>query len=245
MSYYDIYKKRLSKTNSAQLAKSRLEKLELDRRQNFESFLYSSPHYVTFDYIDSAGVEHTIEGVFEPHQQNETKNMMQLLCRVDENTFAAGDVVNIRDEDYMFYYWNEVKNSGYNKWTLVRMNKTISWANENDELAISKAYMYFQEDNMLKNELKSRSRSSTLYLENLKLNFLLMPFHDDMYQTTYLEITTEGRTQAFRVTGIDIVSTPGVMYVSMDPTYLRGDQSKPEQAPEDDPNDFFWMNGGK
>lgn len=244
MSYYDIYRKRLSKDNRVERAIERHNKLNTERATNFESFLYSSPHYVKFMYVDPITQEsREVEAVLEPHQENETKEFMQLLCRVGEE-FEVGAVAEIDNEYYMLYYWNNRKNSGYNKWTIVHMNKEVTWSDEAGEHS-TLAYMYYQQDNMLKNELRSRSRSSTLYSENLKLNFLLMPFHDHMIEQTYMEITTQGRTQGFRVTGIDIVSTPGVMYVSMDPTYLRGDTSKPIQTENDDPDDFFWLNGGE
>ena len=244
MSYYDIYKKRLSRENRKVTARTRRDKLEIDRRANFESFLYGSPHYVRFPYMNSAGDITLIEGVFEPHQQNQTRSIMQLLCRADEVEFEIGSVVEINERRYMFFYWNDVENSGYNKWTLVHMNKEITWLNKNKELCRSFAYLYYQEDNMLKNELRSRSRSDTLYLENLKLNFLLMPFHKDMTPTTYMEIESQGVTQAFRVTGIDIVSTPGAIYVSMDPTYNRGNQEIPIPQDEDPMEEYFWLQGG-
>jgi len=35
--------------------------------------------------------------------------------------------------------------------------------------------MYGQEDNMLKNEIRSRSRMDTIYEENMKLSFFVTP----------------------------------------------------------------------
>ena len=108
MSYYDIYKKRLSRENRKVTAQTRRDKLEIDRRANFESFLYGSPHYVRFPYMNSAGDVALIEGVFEPHQQNQTRSIMQLLCRADEVEFEIGSVVEINERRYMFFYWNDV-----------------------------------------------------------------------------------------------------------------------------------------
>jgi hypothetical protein len=51
--------------------------------------------------------------------------------------------------------------------------------------------------------------------------------------------------EAYRVTGYDIQSTPGVEYVTVDPVYLRDNSSAPEQTVEDDPDDFYWLNGGE
>ena len=43
------------------------------------------------------------------------------------------------------------------------------------------------------------------------------------------------------VTGFDTISTPGIAYVSMDPTLNRDLTPAPQKQPEDDPNDFFWL----
>lgn len=242
MSYWDLYKKRVGRTETSDTHQARLDKLNAAREKNFENFLFSSPHYVKFDFVNKEGETKIVEGVLEPFRQNETRNMMQLLCRVGEK-FSPGDIAKIEDREYMFYYWDARRDSGYNRWTLMEMSHIISWTGADKKLYSSSAYMYFQEDNMLKNELRSRSRSATLYLENLKLNFLLMPFNDKLEQETYLEITTMGIKQSFRVTGIDIVSNPGVMWVSMDPTLERDLSPMPEPTADDDADDFFWGGG--
>ena len=59
-----------------------------------------------------------------------------------------------------------------------------------------------------------------------------------------IEIGEGALREAYRVTGYDIQSTPGVEYVSVDPVYLRDHTPAPEQTIEDDPDDFFWLNGG-
>jgi hypothetical protein len=48
--------------------------------------------------------------------------------------------------------------------------------------------MYGQEDNMLKDELKSRSRMDTLYNENLKSSFFVMPTTAMIRKDDYLII---------------------------------------------------------
>lgn len=233
LSYYDdIYKKRLNRYGD-----NNTSRLEGGRRAQFENFLKSSPHYVTFLYNNE-----TIEAVLEPFRQNETKNLMHILCRADQ-TFEVGSIVEIQGEYFMFYYWDHRKNSGYNRWVIAKMSHDITWTARDGFEYSSKAYMYFQQDNMLQNELKSRSRSDTIYLENLKLNFLLMPITDKINIGTYFVIETMGIEQFFRVTGYDIVSTPGVMYISMDPTYERDESPRPEQKPEDPDSDFFWLRG--
>lgn len=229
MNYYrEIYKKRLNRLGSN--STSRLEK---GRRINFERFLKASPHYLTFKHNDK-----TIECVFEPYRQNQSRNIMQVLCRVGEN-FEAGDVATIDGKHYMFWYWNERQDSGYNKWTVLELSQPITWHNDEHEYH-GEAYIFSQENNMLKNEIKSRSRSATLYLENLKLEFMIMPVDKFLKINSYLELEVAGIMHYWNVEGIDSVSTPGVMYVSMNPVMKKDLTPMPEKKVGDDKDDFFW-----
>jgi hypothetical protein len=124
------------------------------------------------------------------------------------------------------------------------MTHFISWKDREGIMRQSWCYMYGQEDNMLKDELRSRSRMDTLYTENLKLSFFIMPTNEFIRKDDYLEIGQGALREAYRVTGYDIQSTPGVEYVSIDPVYLRDHTPAPKQNIEDDPDDFFWLNGG-
>jgi hypothetical protein len=81
--------------------------------------------------------------------------------------------------------------------------------------------MYGQQDNMLKDELRSRSRMDTLYTENLKTSFFIMPLNEKIRKDDYLEVGEGALREAYRVTGYDIQSTPGVEYVTVDPVYIR------------------------
>lgn len=230
MSYFDIYKKRMNRYGD-----NATDRLEKGRQQNFEKFLYQSPHYTKFQYK-----EKEVECVFEPSSQDETKTVMHVLCRVGEK-FNPGDIVTICSKRYMFWYWDERQDSGYNRWNVIKLSQYIEWLNEDGSTWSNEAYIFSQQTNMLKNELKSRSRSATLYLENLKLDFMIMPSDKNLEIGSYLVIKIDDMSRAERVTGIDFLSTPGVMYVSMDPTIERDLTPPPEKKPEDDDNDYFWL----
>lgn len=230
MSYFDIYKKRMNRYGD-----NATDRLEKGRQQNFEKFLYQSPHYTKFQYK-----EKEVECVFEPSSQDETKTVMHVLCRVGEK-FNPGDIVTICGKRYMFWYWDERQDSGYNRWNVIKLSQRIEWLNEDGSTWSNEAYIFSQQTNMLKNELKSRSRSATLYLENLKLDFMIMPSDKNLEIGSYLVIKIDDMSRAERVTGIDFLSTPGVMYVSMDPTIERDLTPPPEKKPEDDDNDYFWL----
>ena len=232
MSYSEVYKARLNRNGA-----NHADRLNKGREANFEKFLHQSPHYVKFQHGDKE-----VEAVLEPSSQSEDKTVMHVLCRVGEQ-FEVGDICTIAEDRYIFWYWDERKDSGYNRWTVVRASQPIHWVNEDGTEYDSEAYIYGQMDNMLKNELKSRSRSATLYLENLKLDFMIMPVHAEMKINSYLSIEVKGIKKNYRVTGFDHVSTPGIMYVSMDPTLERDLTPAPERQEGDDDNDYFWLGG--
>lgn len=98
---------------------------------------------------------------------------------------------------------------------------------------------------MLREELRSRGRSDTVYTENLKSSFFIIPTNEFLRKDDYLEVGGGALKEAYRVTGYDIQSTPGIEYVTIDPVFLRDHTPAPEQTVEDDDSDFFWLNGGK
>ena len=123
---------------------------------------------------------------------------------------------------------------------------TILWLPDkdmkNDQAAW--AYFYGQEDNMLKDELKSRSRNKTLYTENLKLSFFITPINGKINKDDYLEVGEGELLEAYVVTGYDRQSTDGVEFVSVDPQYIRDLTPPPEPTAADNPDEFYWFNQG-
>jgi hypothetical protein len=47
------------------------------------------------------------------------------------------------------------------------------------------------------------------------------------------------------VSGLDINSTPGVAYVTVDPVPVREKQEPPEKDTSEEDTNFFWLQGGK
>lgn len=130
------------------------------------------------------------------------------------------------------------------------MTHLIEWTGRDKKTHTTWAYMYGQEDNMLKDELKSRSRSKVLYNENLKLSFLIMPKNEFIRKEDYFVIhhlfEPDGEIQeGYRVTGYDLISTLGVEYVTVDPMYLKDLTPPPTPQPGDDDDEFFWINSGE
>ena len=237
--YEDVYLKRLNRYGYDYQSR-----VQSQRERDFENKLLRSVYRVDFEF---EGESHP--GTLEKYKQDETQLMQYLLTRVSLN-IPNGTILMIPDKDqneqpWLVYWLESIKASGYNKYIVLRMTHFITWKDRNGNMQESWVYMYGQEDNMLKDELRSRSRMDTLYAENLKMSFFIMPTTEFIRKDDYLEIGEGALREAYRVTGYDIQSTPGVEYVTVDPVYLRDNSPAPEKSEEDDSAAFYWLNGGK
>ena len=144
----------------------------------------------------------------------------------------------------MVYWLEKIKASGYNRYIMLRMTHFLTWTARDGSEQTSWAYMYGQEDNMLKDELKSRSRMDTLYNENLKSSFFVMPTTAMIRKDDYLIIGEKPLQEYYRVTGYDIQSTEGVEYVTVDPIYEYDLTPAPEKTAQDTDEEFYWLEQG-
>ena len=129
---------------------------------------------------------------------------------------------------------------------MLKMSHFITWRARDGQDYTSWAYMYGQENNMLKDEIRSRSRMDTIYAENLKSSFFVLPLNKNLRKDDYIIIPEEGERiqEQYRVTGYDIQSSEGVGYVTIDPIYEFDLSPVPDKKEEDNDEDFFWFNGG-
>ena len=233
-----IYKKRLNKFGNTYA-----ERIQGKREKNFEHYLNKTVYLVSFE-LD--GEEQY--GSLEKYRQDETQTLSYLLTRIDIK-IPSGTVIetiNLKGETdvWMIYWLENMVASGYNRYICLHMTHKLSWKDRNGNVQTSWAYMYGQEDNMLKDEIRSRSREQVLYSENLKLSFFILPTNETIRKETYLTVGEGALKEAYVVTGYDIQSTPGVEYVSIDPQYIRDETPTPTKEGQEDSNDFFWLEGG-
>lgn len=240
MNYYDdVYLKRLNRYGYDYQSR-----VQAQRERDFENKLLKSVYRVDFEYKNEIH-----SGTLERNKQDETELTQYLLTRVSLN-LPNGTILMIPDKDsieqpWMVYWLESIKASGYNKYVVLKMTHYISWRDREDNVHYSWAYMYGQQNNMLKDEIRSRSRMDTIYAENLKSSFFVMPTNEFIRKDDYLEIGEGALKEAYRVTGYDLQSSPGVEYVTVDPVYLRDNTPAPEQSEKDDPAAFYWLNGGE
>lgn len=238
MSYFDIYKKRLNRFGNDYQSR-----VQGEREHLFDLYLLKSTYRVDFVYN-----EEIHPGSLEKNKQDNSETRQYLLTHIDLN-IPNGTVLMIANKDgvdqpWMVYYLESMKASGYNRYIVLKMTHFITWTARDGTTQTSWAYMYGQEDNMLKNEIRSRSRMDTIYAENLKLSFFVMPVNSNLKIDDYFIIGEKPLQEQYRVTGFDIQSTPGVEFVSVDPVYEFDQTPPPTQKPGDSDEDFFWFNGG-
>ena len=239
MSYYeDVYLKRLNRYGI-----DFQSRMQGQREENFRRQLLRSVYYVNFEYDGEIQ-----EGELTPMRQNETKVMQYLLTNVHLD-IPNGTILFIPNKNnelqpWLVYYLEDLRVSGYNRYIMLKMTHFLTWKDRSGNEQTSWAYFYGQEDNMLKDELKSRSRSRVLYTENLKLSFFILPINEYLKKDDYLEVGEGALKEAYVVTGYDTQSTPGVEFVSVDPQYIRDLTPPPKQKEGDNEDDFFWINGG-
>lgn len=240
MGYFeDIYKKRVNRYGLDYQSRIQREREEL-----FDLYLLKTIYRVDFLFEDEE-----VAGSLEKYKQDETQTLQYLLTKTNVN-MPNGTILMIPDKDkikkpWLVYYLEDIKASGYNRYIVLKMTHYLTWTARDGSQQESWAYMYGQEDNMLKDEIRSRSRMDTIYAENLKMSFFVMPTTSKIKKDDYLEIGTGELKEQYRVTGYDIQSTPGVEYVTVDPTYEYDLTPAPQRQPGDSEDEFFWLNGGE
>ena len=240
MGYFeDIYKKRVNRYGLDYQSRIQREREEL-----FDLYLLKTIYRVDFLFEDEE-----VAGSLEKYKQDETQTLQYLLTKTNIN-IPNGTILMIPDKDkikkpWLVYYLEDIKASGYNRYIVLKMTHYLTWTARDGSQQESWAYMYGQEDNMLKDEIRSRSRMDAIYAENLKMSFFVMPTTPKIKKDDYLEIGMGELKEQYRVTGYDIQSTPGVEYVTVDPTYEYDLTPAPQQQPGDSEDDFFWLNGGE
>ena len=239
MSYYDdVYNQRLNRFGNDYQSR-----IQGEREHNFELYLLKTVYRVDFIY---KGRPHP--GSLERYKQDDTKTLQYLLTdiklKIPNGTIL--EMMNRKNQKqvWMVYYLENIKASGYNSYIVLKMTHFLTWTARDGSTQTSWAYMYGQEDNMLKDEIRSRSRMDALYAENLKSSFFVMPKNEFVKKDSYFIIGEKPFQEYYRVTGYDIQSSEGVEYVTIDPVYEFDLSDPPEYTSEDNEQDFFWLNGG-
>lgn len=237
MSYYnDVYLKRLNRYGLDYQSR-----VQGQREREFEGKLLKSIYRVDFEYEGE-----THPATLERYKQDETELAQYLLTRVGLN-LPNGTILMIPDKDFeprpwLVFWMESIQASGYNKYIVLRMTHEIKWKDETGADRKSWCYLHGSGDSAMKETLKT---AGALYSEDDNSRFVVMPLTESIRKEGYIEVGEGAFKEAYRVTGYDIHSTPGVEYVTLNPMYIKDDSPAPEQNENDDSSAFFWLNGGE
>lgn len=237
MDYFEIYKKRLNRYGH-----DFQSRVQGQRERNFENYLLKSLYRVDCKYDDKE-----IPATLERYKQDYTETQCYLLTRITD-VIPNGTILTVVSRDgeenlWMIWWLEEIEASGYNRYVVLRMTNYLGWETEG---TMYHQWGYFSGPGT--STISDTVKSSTgvpLYRENNNLHMFVTPYAADLKKESYLEVEFGKTKSAYVVTDVDVNSTPGVMYVSVDPSYIRDKSEKPAQTESSDPNDFFWLNGGK
>jgi hypothetical protein len=74
------------------------------------------------------------------------------------------------------------------------------------------------------------------------LHLFVTSYNNNIIRDTYFEVVYEDTTTAYVVSELDVNSTPGTMYVTVDPSYIRDKSADEKEEFESAAN--HWLNGG-
>ena len=236
-SYYeDVYLKRLNRYGYDYQSR-----IQAQRERDFENKLLKSVYRVDFEFENDLH-----PGTLERYKQDETQTLQYLLTRASLN-LPRGTVLMIPDKDnepqpWMVYWLESIKASGYNRYIVLRMTHYITWRDYDGVNRESWAYMFGKQSSVLQDTIES-SDIGAVYVENQNKSFFILPLNEFIKRDTYLEVGEGNLKEAYKITGYDIQSTPGVEYITIDPVFIRDQTPAPSTDDKDDPA-YFWLNGG-
>lgn len=240
MSYYDeVYLRRLNRYGLDYQSR-----LQGQRERNFENYLLKTPFRVDFQYNHKNN-----PGSLERYKQDYTETQMYLLTR-RELEIPNGEILKIIGQNdcchpWMVWWKEDIASSGYNRYVLLKMTHIMDWVYE-DSVHKQLGFFHGPGTKLIQDSIKS-STGETLYTENDNLHMFITPYHKSLVKELYFEVTEGNTTQAYWVTDVDINSTPGVAYVSVDPT-LKRSQEDPDIIQPDNTTttvEDYWLEGGQ
>ena len=142
---------------------------------------------------------------------------------------------------WMIWWKEEIESSGYNRYVILKMTHLLTWRDA--EKVLHEQWAYFSgPGNVNMNDVLKSATAEAIYKENNNLYMFVTAYNDSIKRDVYFEIPYENTTTAYVVTGIDVNSTPGTMYVTADSSYIRDKSTDSVEPTQSAAN--FWLSGG-
>ena len=228
--YQDVYLKRLNRYGLDYQSR-----IQGQREREFENYLLKTVYLVHFNYNGNLQ-----PASLERYKQDYTETQGYLLTRINLK-INNGEILDIISQDgssnkWMIWWLEKIESSGYNKYVILKMTHQLNWEYKNQSYS---QYGYFSGPGTktISDSVKS-NKDQSVYTENNNLYRFITPINQNLVKEQYLTVKSNDITEGFVVKDIDIHSTKGISYVSVDPVALR------EVTTDQNINNSFWANGG-
>ena len=235
MEYFEVYKKRLNRYGLDYQSR-----VQGQRDRNFDDYLLKSIYRVDcqFDNI-------YVPAILERYKQDYTETQCYLLTK-RELEIPNGTIVKVKSKDdreqmYMIWWKEQIEASGYNRYVVLKMTHQLTWRDAKNKSREQWAYFSGPGNRNIQDALKSAS-AEAIYKENNNLYMFVTSYNSSIQKDIYFEIPYEETTSAYVISGVDVNSTPGVMYVTADSSYIRDKSEEKVENPQFAAN--FWLSGG-
>lgn len=238
MDYIEVYRKRLNRYGLDYQSR-----IQGQRERDFDSYLLKSIYRVDFQYDNIY-----VPAVLEPYKQDYTETQCYLLTRRDVE-IPNGTILTIQSQDgkeqqWMIWWMEHIEASGYNKYVVLKMTHLLTWRDAENISHEQWAYFYGPGTSAISDTLKSAS-GEAIYKENNKLHMFITSYNKVLCRDVYFENKQGETNNGYVISEVDFTSTPGVAYVSVDPSYIRGDTNNAETANNGNSAQNAWLNRGE
>ena len=235
--YIEIYRKRLNR-----YGKDYASRIEGKRAREFEDFLLKTPNRVDFEYKGDL-----VAGVLEQYKQDHSETQGYLLT-TRETELPSGTVItfknkNNQNQNWMVWWQEQIKTSGYNRYVILKMSHLIEWSKDGVK---NKQWSFFSSPGARAvKDTAIGGAEGALFMENNNSYMFITPYHKDFTRDSYLEMPNGEQVSAYRVVEFDNIATPGVSYLTIESIAKRDNTPTPVKGADDKEQDFFWLGGNQ
>jgi hypothetical protein len=143
---------------------------------------------------------------------------------------------------WMVWWKEEIEASGYNKYVVLKMTHLLTWR-DFDNVSHEQWASFSGTGKVAINDVTKSATNEAVYKENNILNVFITPYNENLKKDAYIKVPYKETISAYVISELDVNSTPGVAYVTVDPSYIR-DEATESNGKSQSAADF-WFNGGK
>lgn len=205
MDYYkDVYLKRINRFGS-----TKQERIINKMKYQFENSYLKN----TINKVDVLVNNELIIGSLQEDKQSESKTLFYLLVSTDYK-WPMGTELIINGEKWLILHLEEFVTKGYNKYKIIKLVKTIKWINSNKLIETADVYLIGELEKAIKSDFKIQYGISAGVYKPNKVLSMIMASNPSLEKTANIMIENE----AWKVSGIDKISVPGVYYITLEET---------------------------